>query len=77
MNFDKVKNLRLVFDNTVDANINDINKPILYNDKPIGFVSEVYEDRVECLIYYMECYPEFIKQENDEINLNAFNLCIK
>lgn len=78
MEFEKVKSLRVVFDNTMDVTKESVGFPFLYNNNPIGVISEIYEDRVECLIFdrFMKCYPEYIRQD-DDLKLTAINMYLE
>lgn len=78
MDFENVKNLRVVFDNTMDITRENVGSPFLYNNNPIGFISAVYEDRVECFIFdkFMKCYPEYIRQD-EKLTLNAVNIYLE
>jgi hypothetical protein len=78
MEFEKAKNLRVVFDNTTDVSRESVGLPFIYNDKPIGIISAVYEDRIECVIFdmFMKCYPEYIRKDND-LSLCAINMYLE
>jgi hypothetical protein len=78
MEFEKAKNLRVVFDNTTDVTRESVGLPFIYNDKPIGTISAVYEDRIECIIFdrFMKCYPEYTRKDGD-IELAAINMYLE
>lgn len=78
MNFEKAKNLRVVFDNTMDITRESVGFPFLYKNNPIGVISAVYEDRIECLIFdrFMKCYSEYIRKDSD-LKLTAINMYLE
>lgn len=78
MDFENVKNLRVVFDNTTDITRESVGFPFLYNNNPIGVISDVYEDRIECAIFdrFMKCYPEYIRKDSD-MKLTAINMYLE
>lgn len=54
------------FDNDGTYGQNAVHIPVLVNNKPIGFVSEVTEERVVCYLW-----DKFIREE--QIGVNAFS----
>lgn len=78
MVIENVKNLRVVFDNTMDVTRESVGLPFLYNNSPIGVISAVYEDKVECMIFdkFMKCYPEYIRKD-EELNLTTINMYLE
>lgn len=78
MDFEKVKNVKIVFDNTIEATQESVGLPFMYNDKPIGVISRVYDNLVECVVFdkFSKCYPEYIRK-SDDLRLNGINMYLE
>lgn len=78
MEFEKAKNVKVVFNNTINATQDSVGLPFIYDNKPIGVISRVYDGLIECLMFdrFMNCYPEYIRKESD-LKLTAINMYLE
>jgi len=68
LNLSLLKNPIVVFDNTIGANKENINTPILYKDCVVGTVTDITEESICCRIWdkFIWFYPEFNSSDGIE-----------